>query len=90
MACSVPGVTSLKMPEPGKKPGSSRGWAECGAQRAGGIHIVGGRTGIKFLKRVSPPEPVSGSQFLLPIFLVRMRIKWGQEHRGERANTGGP
>ena len=38
-ACSVPAVTSLKMPEPGKKPGSSRPGlgADRGAGRAGDI-----------------------------------------------------
>ena len=46
--CSDPGVISLKMPEPGKKPGSrrSRVGAEWGARRAGASTIGGFLSGF--------------------------------------------
>lgn len=89
--CSVPGVTSIEMPEPGKKPGSSRSGVglSVGHGGLGASTIGGGRTGVKFLRGDCPPGSFSGSQFLLPILLMRVRVNQGLAHRGEGAKAGG-
>lgn len=89
--CSVPGVTSIEMPEPGKKPGSSGSGVglSVGHGGLGASTIGGGRTGVKFLRGDCPPGSFSGSQFLLPILLMRVRVNQGLAHRGEGAKAGG-
>lgn len=93
--CSVPGVTSPKMPEPGKKPGSSRPGvgAERGAGRAGDICNWGRAServpeGVDEVEASEPQHrgtvllgPFFDSQFLLLILLMRVRVNQGQGHR---------
>lgn len=72
--CSVPGVTSVKMPEPGKKPGSSRpGVGLSVGHRGLGASTIGGRdwgqvperglsSRVLFWLSVSPSRPSDESE----------------------------